>query len=39
MNPSQGIWNPTWVKALVLQFPDGSYFAFVTVDTIGMAGR
>jgi len=38
MNPSQGIWSPTWVKALVLQFDDGSLFAFVTLDGIGMAG-
>ena len=39
MNPSQGRWSPTWVKALVMQFPDGTYFAWVTLDAIGMAGR
>jgi len=38
MNPSTGVWSPTWIKALVLQADDGTMFAFVTTDTIGMAG-
>jgi hypothetical protein len=38
MNPSKGIIDPTWVKALVID--DGrTPVAFVTLDMIGSSGR
>jgi hypothetical protein len=38
MNPSQGIIDPTWVKALVID--DGrTPVAFLTLDMIGASGR
>jgi len=37
MNPSQGVIDPTWVKALVIDNGQ-EQFAFVTVDAIGSSG-
>lgn len=34
MEPSQGLWNPTWIKALVLDNGEDTV-AFVTMDAVG----